>query len=80
MGRVTILWGSHRSLPPGVPLNYDVVFIIIVIITVIIMMYYYYCNLVVVMSSAVTEGGPLLVTSAQGHFLVGLRDKTVTRL
>ena len=30
-------------------------------------------------SAAVTEGGPLLATSAQGHFPVGVRDKTVTR-
>lgn len=34
----------------------------------------------VVLPAAVTEGCPLLVTSAQGHLLVGLRDKTVTRL
>lgn len=63
------------TLPPVVLLNYDVVFINIVIDVAIIFM-----RGLVVLSAAVTEGCPLLVTSAQGHLLVGLRDKTVTRL
>lgn len=63
------------TLPPVVLLNYDVVFINIVINVAIIFM-----RGLVVLPAAVTEGCPLLVTSAQGHLLVGLRDKTVTRL
>lgn len=56
-------------------MSYDVVFINIVINVAII-----FLRGLEVLPAAVTEGCALLVTSAQGHLLVGLRDKTVTRL